>query len=209
MTASPTTRKRTVSRQGAGPGNKRSLILKAATKVFARNGFSRSQVTDVAKEAKVATGTVYLYFRSKEDLLTSIFEQSMRSALKSAADTIDKVDDPVERILRLARVHLGELGQDRDLAVVFQVELRHSTKFMVRFSAAQVQTYLGHWREAISDAQACGQFRGDINPMLAAKALFGALDEMATNWILSNRQHSLVDDADTVVDLLVNGMRKP
>lgn len=204
-----TTRKRTRSRRNDGPGNKRALILNAATKVFAQRGFSNSQVADVARAAGVATGTVYLYFRDKNDLLTSIFEQSMTRALDAAADAIGGLDDPVERIRRLARVHLGGLGKDRDLAVVFQVELRHSTKFMARFSAAQVRTYLGHWRDAVSEAQASGQFRSDVNPTLVAKALFGALDEMATNWVLSSRRYSLVDDADAIVDLIVNGIRKP
>ena len=208
MPALTTPRKRAASGRNGVSGDKRALILKAATKIFARHGFFHSQVADVAKAAGVAAGTVYLYFRSKDDLLTSIFEHSMTRALDNAADAVDGVDDPVERIRRLARVHLGGLGRDRDLAVVFQVELRQSTKFMARFSAAQVRTYLGRLRDAVADAQASGQFRGDVNPTLASKAIFGALDEMATNWILSSRQHSLVDDADAVVDLMVNGMRR-
>lgn len=191
----------------SGAGDKRAAILAAATRVFARRGFFNAQVADVAREAGVAAGTVYLYFRNKDHLLTSIFEESMTRALEETERALDGVADPVERLRRLARVHLGGLGSQRDLAIVFQVELRQSTKFMERFSAAQLRTYLEHLQEAVRAAQEAGVFRADLNPTLAAKAIFGALDEMVTNWVLSSRGHRLVDDADPVVDLLVNGMK--
>lgn len=195
------------ARRQPGTGGKRTAILNAATRVFARRGFFNAQVADVAREAGVAAGTVYLYFRSKDDLLTSIFEKSMTRALEEADRALAGVSDPVERLRRLARVHLGGLGSRRDLAIVFQVELRQSTKFMERFSAAQLRTYLDHLRDAVRAAQEAGVFRTDLNATLAAKAIFGALDEMVTNWVLSNRDHRLVDDADPVIDLLVNGMK--
>ena len=199
--------RRSPTRRQAGAGDKREAILSAATRVFARRGFFNAQVADVAREAGVAAGTVYLYFRSKDDLLTSIFEESMTGALEQTEGALEGVTDPIERLHRLARVHLGRLGSQRDLAVVFQVELRQSTKFMERFSAAQLRTYLDHLRDAVRDAQEAGLFRADVNPTLAAKAIFGALDEMVTNWVLSNRDYRLVDDADPVIDLLVNGMK--
>ncbi|MCY4637671.1 MAG: TetR/AcrR family transcriptional regulator [Acidobacteria bacterium] len=199
--------RRIPARRQPGMGDKRTAILNAATRVFARRGFFNAQVADVAREAGVAAGTVYLYFRSKDDLLTSIFEKSMTRALEEADRALAGVTDPVERLRRLARVHLGGLGSRRDLAIVFQVELRQSTKFMERFSAAQLRTYLDHLRDAVRAAQEAGVFRTDLNATLAAKAIFGALDEMVTNWVLSNRDHRLVDDADPVIDLLVNGMK--
>lgn len=199
--------RRIPARRQPGTGDKRTAILNAATRVFARRGFFNAQVADVAREAGVAAGTVYLYFRSKDDLLTSIFEKSMTRALEEADRALAGVTDPVERLRRLARVHLGGLGSRRDLAIVFQVELRQSTKFMERFSAAQLRTYLDHLRDAVRAAQEAGVFRTDLNATLAAKAIFGALDEMVTNWVLSNRDHRLVDDADPVIDLLVNGMK--
>ena len=202
-----TSRRRSPARRQSGPGDKRAAILGAATRVFARRGFFNAQVADVAREAGVAAGTVYLYFRSKDDLLTSIFEESMTRALQETERALDGVTDPIERLRRLARVHLGRLGSQRDLAVVFQVELRQSTKFMERFSAAQLRTYLDHLRDAVCAAQQAGLFRADLNATLAAKAIFGALDEMVTNWVLSNRNHRLIDDADPVIDLLVNGMK--
>src|SRR6266850_2602965 len=110
--------------------DKRDAILKAATTVFARRGYFQSQVADVAREAGVAAGTVYLYFRSKDDLLVSIFERTMRDGLARVRDSVADTSDPAERLRRFARLHLTGLGRDRNLAVVFQVELRQSTKFM-------------------------------------------------------------------------------
>ncbi len=190
------------------PGPKRDAILRAAIEVFAERGYFNAQVADVARAARVAAGTVYLYFRSKDDLLISIFERSMRDALGEVRAVDDTARaDPYERLRRFARLHLGRLGRDRNLAIVFQVELRQSTKFMERFSSTLLREYLGLIRSAIADGQADGRFRADISPTVAAKMFFGALDEMATNWILSRRRYSLEADADTVVDLFINGAR--
>jgi TetR/AcrR family fatty acid metabolism transcriptional regulator len=186
--------------------DKREAILKAATRVFARNGFFQSQVADVARAAGVAAGTVYLYFRSKDDLLVSLFERTMREAIADGRAALEGVGDPRERLIRIARLHLERLGRDRDLAVVFQVELRQSTKFMEQFSSTHLREYLGLIRDALAQGQATGQFRRDINPTVAAKLFFGALDEMATNWMLSRRRYSLSAQADTIVDLFINGV---
>ena len=191
----------------APPGPKRDAILRAAIDVFAERGYFNAQVADVARAAGVAAGTVYLYFKSKDDLLVSIFERSMREGLANGRAAVANLQDPRERLLRLARAHLSRLGHDRNLAIVFQVELRQSTKFMERFSSTLLRDYLGLIREAIADGQREGMFRSDVKATVAAKMLFGALDEMATNWILSRRRYSLEADADAVVDLFINGAR--
>lgn len=191
--------------------DKRDRILDAATKVFAKRGFFAAQVADVAKRAGVASGTVYLYFKSKDDLLLSLFERTMLDAIttgRAALDALDHTATPVERLQHIAHVHLARLGRDRQLAVVFQVELRQSTKFMARLSTSSLRDYLGLLREVIVDGQHSGQFRADINPTLAAKVIFGALDEMATNWILSEREYQLEDDAEPVMNLLLGGLIK-
>ena len=193
--------------RAAPAGEKRDLILRAATKVFAQNGYFQSQVADVARVAGVAAGTVYLYFKSKDDLLVSIFERSMNDVLAEGRAAIAGIGDPAARLGKLAHLHLERLGRDKDLAVVFQVELRQSVKFMERFSESFLQDYFKMIREAIADGQRDGLFRTDINPTSAAKMMFGALDEMATNWILSRRRYSLEADADAVVDLFINGAR--
>jgi TetR/AcrR family transcriptional regulator, fatty acid metabolism regulator protein len=187
--------------------DKREAILRAAIDVFAERGFFNAQVADVARAAGVAAGTVYLYFRSKDDLLVSIFERTMRAAIADGRACVAPLADPIEQLREIARVHLDRMGRDRSLAVVFQVELRQSTKFMERFSSTLLREYLGIIRGIIAAGQASGAFRKDINATLAAKLFFGGLDEMATNWILSRRRYSLEADADIVVDLFINGAR--
>ena len=124
-----------VSRRDLPPGPKRDAILRAAIDVFAERGYFNAQVADVARAAGVAAGTVYLYFKSKDDLLVSIFERRCARRSPKGARRVAGLDDPRERLRRhRSRLHLGRLGRDRDLAIVFQVELRQSTKFMERFS---------------------------------------------------------------------------
>src|SRR6266705_1793075 len=172
-------------------GDKRAMILRAATHVFARNGYFNSKVADIARAAEVADGTVYLYFKSKEEILHSIFDQNMAEAIAAGRKLIENLDDPREKLRRIAKLHLERLGADRDLAVVFQVELRGSTKFMEEFSAAGFAEYLDFIRSTIEEGQRAGLFRPQLNAKLLAKILFGALDEMATNWILSKRRYKL------------------
>ena len=186
--------------------DKRERILAAATRVFARHGFFNAQVADVARAADVAAGTVYLYFESKDDLLISIFERTMASAIEEGRSALNGIADPEARLRRIARLHLARLGADRDLAVVFQVELRQTTKFMARFSTTGVRDYLGIIRDVIVAGQRAGQFRPEVNATLAAKMIFGALDEMATNWVLSERTYELPPLADAVVDVFVGGL---
>jgi TetR/AcrR family transcriptional regulator, fatty acid metabolism regulator protein len=192
------------SRNGAS--GKREVILRAATRVFARNGYFNSKVADIARAANVADGTVYLYFKSKEEILHSIFDQNMAEAIASGRKLIEKIDDPKEKLRRIAVLHLERLGADRDLAIVFQVELRGSTKFMREFSAAGFAEYLGLLRKTFEEGQRSGVFRKNLNAKQVSKILFGALDEMATNWIISKRSYQLEPMAEVVMDVFLNGV---
>ncbi len=192
------------SRNGAS--GKRESILRAATRVFARNGYFNSKVADIAREAEVADGTVYLYFKSKEEILHSIFDQNMAEAIAAGRVLIEKISDPREKLRRIAMLHLERLGADPDLAVVFQVELRGSTKFMREFSAAGFAEYLGLLRQTFAAGQRSGVFRKELNAKLVSKILFGALDEMATNWIISKRNYKLEPMAEVVMDVFLNGV---
>jgi TetR/AcrR family fatty acid metabolism transcriptional regulator len=189
-----------------GSTGKRESILRAATRVFARNGYFNSKVADIASAAGVADGTVYLYFKSKEEILHSIFDQNMAEAIAADRKLIDKLSDPREKLRRVAALHLERLGADRDLAVVFQVELRGSTKFMEEFSAAGFAEYLSLLRAIFEEGQRAGVFRKELNAKVAAKIFFGALDEMATNWIISKRSYKLEPMADVVMDVFLNGV---
>jgi len=198
---------RTLNSVRAAGGDKREAILRAATSVFAHNGYFNSKVADIAREAGVADGTVYLYFKSKEEILHSIFDRSVDEALGAARKQIQSVSDPKEKLRQIALLHLERLGADRDLAVVFQVELRGSTKFMEEFSAAGFAEYLALIRSTFEEGQRAGVFRPDLNANVVAKVLFGALDEMATNWILSKRRYKLAPMADQVLDIFLNGVK--
>jgi TetR/AcrR family fatty acid metabolism transcriptional regulator len=208
MATASSARKLSVVRQAATPSDKRDLILRAATKVFAQNGYFQSQVADVARVAGVAAGTVYLYFKGKDDLLVSIFERSMNDVLAEARAAVEGLEDPAARLRKIAHLHLDRLGRDKDLAVVFQVELRQSVKFMERFSETFLQDYFKLIRQAIADGQHVGAFRKDISATTATKIFFGALDEMATNWVLCRRKYDLRAEADAVVDLFINGVKR-
>ena len=188
---------------------KYATILRAAIKVFARSGYFNSKVADVAHEAGVADGTVYLYFKNKDDILVSIFNHEMDEALSRGRAALAEIDDPSEKLKRVVRAHLERFSNDRDLAVVFQVELRGSTKFMEQFSATGVTDYLELIRGVIEEGQKRGLFRQGINSTVAAKILFGAIDEMVTNWVLSRKRYSLLSTADFVFDVFFNGVARP
>jgi TetR/AcrR family fatty acid metabolism transcriptional regulator len=185
---------------------KYEAILRSAIKVFAKNGFFNSKVADVASEAGVADGTVYLYFKNKDDILVSIFDHVTDQALARGRARLAKIDQPLEKLRRIVEGHLELFAGDRDLAVVFQAELRSSTKFMEQFSATRVTEYLDLIRGVIEEGQKRGVFRRELNSTLVAKLLFGELDEMVTNWVLSRKRYNLVSMADAVVDVFVNGI---
>jgi TetR/AcrR family fatty acid metabolism transcriptional regulator len=197
------------SRRRSGPdaGDKRQRILDAAVKVFARKGYFGARVSEIASKAGVADGTVYLYFRDKEDVLASVFEDVVAEHVSAARRELQPLPPGPARLRRVAEHHLRLLGGNPDLAVVFQVELRQSTKFMERFTATSFQDYLKLIEELIDEAQREGSVRTDLSKKLLAKALFGVLDEMVTSWILGGRDYDLGKLAGPVVDLFLNGAR--
>ncbi len=197
-----------MSRTTAKPfvSDKREAILRAAIKVFAGKGYFNSKVADIAKEAGIADGTVYLYFKSKDDILRSFFDRAMSDFIAEGKRELTEIDGAEARLRRIAQLHLERLGDDRDLAIVFQVELRGSTKFMQEFSAKGFADYLDIIRATIADGQKEGVFRKDLKPIVVAKMLYGALDEMVTNWILSRKPYPLAPMADEVLKVFFGGV---
>ena len=186
--------------------DKREAILRAAIKTFAGKGFFNSKVADIAKEAGVADGTVYLYFKNKDDILHSVFDRAMEEFIEEGKKELAALDDPKEKLTRIAELHLERLGSDRDMAIVFQVELRGSTKFMQEFSAAGFSEYLNVIQEIITEGQQKGSFRKDLKPVICAKILYGALDELVTNWILSSNSYPLAPTAQEVLKIFFGGV---
>ena len=185
---------------------KRERILRAAIEVFAQSGYFNAKVSEIAKAAGVADGTIYLYFDGKEDLLVTIFREHTRNYLQSLERELAHVKRAEDRIRIAIRHHLEALGRDRALAIVAQVELRHSLKFMSLLSQQEVADYLGLLRKMVEAGQAEGCFRRNLNPQLAAKAIFGVLDEMVTSWMLSEKDYNLADSAEQIADLLLTGL---
>ena len=183
-------------------------ILDAAVAVFADKGFFVARISDIADRANVADGTVYLYFKNKEEILMTAINTAFDAFMSLARTELRKLTDPAERLRRLAFLHLDAMASNRNLAVVFQMELRQSTRFLSEFSHRHMVEYLQLVRDAITDGQDQGMFRREMSDKYAANCFFGALDEMVTSWVLSeNEEFQLSNAADAVVDIFLNGMR--
>ncbi len=181
-------------------------ILDAALAVFAEKGFFVSRVSDIADRANVADGTVYLYFKNKDEILATAISSAFDTFMNHARTELEKIADPAERLRRLARLHLEALGGNRNAAIVFQMELRQSTR-LSEFSRHHLFEYFSLVRTAIQEGQQRGEFRQDLPDKVAANCFFGALDEMVTSWVLSENDFPLANAADSVIDILLNGMK--
>lgn len=187
--------------------DKFSAILRGAIQVFARSGYFNAKVAEVARAAGVADGTVYLYFKNKDDLLVSIFNTAMAEFNARAQQELAEIADPHQQLRHFAKLHFEALEADRELAVVFQVEFRHSTRFMEQFSETMLADYLKMLREILERGQKQGAFRANLNPKVVAKVIFGALDEMVTNWVLSHHNFKLTPLVDPVMDVFLTGIK--
>lgn len=187
---------------------KRARILEAAIAVFAEKGFNTARVSDIAKEAGVADGTIYLYFKGKEDLLLQIFEEKMDELKAGLVAAMDGVDDPLDRIRVFARYHFGQVRDHRAVAEVLQVELRLSKKFIKDYKPRKLWDYLAVFNQIIRDGQARGLIRKNVNPFTTMWAFFGALDEIGMQWVLARNKDkfNLDEAADEVADVFIRGV---
>lgn len=187
---------------------KRERILDAAVLEIARHGYYGTTVSAIAKRAGVADGTIYLYFRSKEDVLVSIFERAMRRFSSQAQQIVDEAGAAAEdKLRRIVALHLALLGEDRDLAVIFQVEFRHTIHVLELLSRSRIRDYLALIARVLEQGKIEGEFRADLDPLFTAKVVFGVLDEMATDWVLSRKNTRLASRAGPVSELLLGGVR--
>lgn len=185
--------------------DKRQRILDAAVSVFAQKGFFASRINDVASAAGIADGTVYLYFESKDDILIKLFDRVMGEHLEAARQEMKRVEDAAAKLRVIADHHLGLLSRNSDLAAVFQVELRQSTKFMELFTASWLMEYFELVERAIEAGQKQGTIRADLSRKLAAHAFFGTLDALVTSWVLARNAFELAELAGPVVELFLTG----
>jgi TetR/AcrR family fatty acid metabolism transcriptional regulator len=197
-----------MSESTAKKADKRSLITDAAIEVFAERGFHQSRVSDIAQRAGVADGTIYLYFKNKEDLLLSIFEEKMDFLLAGLREALADTADPVERVRRFAIFHFRQVRDNRAVAEVLQIELRLSNKFLKEYRPEKLWAYLGVFGQIVREGQAAGAFRPELDPFLSMWAFFGALDEIAMQWVLSRKsdRFDLESAARQVADVFIRGM---
>ena len=193
--------------QNSKAEDKHSKIIRAAIKIFAKNGFYNSRVSEIAKEAQVADGTVYLYFKNKDDILISLFEEEMDRIIQNMKDELEKENNPVEKMRKFARIHLNMVKDDKNLAEVIQVELRQSSKFMREYKNRKFIEYLNIISGVIREGQVTGHFRADVMPGLAKRAFFGALDEISNMFVFSPKRKYNVDmAAEQVAAFFINGI---
>lgn len=185
---------------------KRGRILRAAIEVFADKGFFAARMNDVAKTAEVADGTLYLYFEGKEHLLESVFDDVLGRFIDLLEQELEGLDDPVDKLRVMVRLHLDEVGQDRALAHVLQIETRHSRRFMHLFTRGKLGEYLNLLRGIIEEGQEMGRFRRDISPGLVTNVVFGAVDEAVTSWLLADEPGDLARHIDPLLRLLTEGL---
>ena len=183
-------------------------IIAAATKIFAKKGFFKAKVSEIAKEAGIADGTVYIYFNHKDDILISLFEEKMQEVLDNMKEQINLETDPLKKIERFALVHLKMIEDNKDIAEIIQVELRQSSKFMKNYHNTKFFEYLDLIGHIIEEGKGKGVIREDIIPGIAKRAFFGALDEMSRFWVLSKKPKYDIETASRQIsNFFINGIR--
>lgn len=190
--------------------DKHKKILQAAIKIFARNGFFNSRISEIAKEANVADGTIYLYFNNKYDILVSLFEEEMTKVISNMREELSKETNALKKLEVFARVHLKIVEENRDLAEVLQVELRQSSKFMKEYRNKRFAEYVNIISTIVKKGQEEGYIRPDVMPGIVKRAFFGALDEMSRFWVLSpQKKYSINTAARQISDFFIKGIAQP
>ena len=186
--------------------NKYHLILEAAVKVFACQGFYQSTVAQIAKEAGVADGTIYLYFKNKDDILVHFFSYRTKQVFDRFRAEVKKADNSLDKLRNLVRRHLIEFQRDRDMAIVYQVETHQNS----RLAESQIREMSVMYQDLVSEIVELGQQEGgirkDLYVGLVKRFILGAVDEVINTWLHSEKEYDLVSMADPLVDLFVRGI---
>ncbi|MBN9614561.1 MAG: TetR/AcrR family transcriptional regulator [Acidobacteriales bacterium] len=190
---------------GAG-GEKYQRILDAAVEVIAERGYFNSPVSAIAKRAGVADGTIYLYFKSKDDVLRTAIDSTFEKFYRKVVDAFVTLDAPREQLEYIAQVHLESHSVNRSMAVLMQTEMRQSAKFIEEFSHHHLVKYIQMVREVVRRGQEQGIFRKDISDGVVAHCMFGAIDELLSSAVFTGREYDARNTASQVIDVLLNGI---
>lgn len=187
--------------------DKHRKIIRAATKVFAKKGFFNARISDVAKEAKVADGTIYLYFNNKFDILLSVFEQEVGKLIEHVTQLLEKENTPKAKLELFIVNHLEEMKKNRYLAEVIHIELRQASKLIREYRKNTFNEYLNIIAAIIVQGQEDGTFRRDIHPEIARQLIFGALDEISIFWHTeTSSQYSIEDISSQISKVVQTGL---
>ncbi len=190
--------------------NKHARIITAATKVFAKKGFFTARISDIAKEAKIADGTIYLYFDNKNDILISVFEEEITKLIELVHNDLKKEDNPRKMLGIFATRHLTAMKKNKYFAEVVQSELRQTHKVVKEYRNTTFLAYIDIVADIIHQGQEQGVFRQEIIPDLAKRAFFGALDEVSRVWNISLETHYTVEEASQQILLtFLTGLETP
>jgi len=181
-------------------------ILEAAVNVFAEQGFFQSTISQIAKVAGVADGTIYLYFKNKDDILVQIFSFKTKQVFEGFREEVDRVADPVEKLRNLVRRHLEEFQKDRSMAIVYLSETHQTSRRAEEQIREMSKLYLDLISEIVEQGQADGCVRKDLYLGLVRRFIVGAVDEVINTWLHSDRTYDLTSMADPLVDLFIQGI---
>lgn len=195
--------------RSTGSGGKRTRILDAAESVFAQRGFYNARVAEIAREAGVADGTIYLYFKSKDDLLISLFESRMESVTGELEAAIPAGGSSSTKLRAFIGAYMQLIRDKPLIAEVLTVELRQSSKFMKQYSNRRFGEFLKLLAGLIGEGQRCGELEAEVPPPIAARAIFGMIDELALAWLLGGRdKFDIVRAADWVGAITLRGLER-
>lgn len=189
--------------------DKAARIQEAAIRVIAKKGFYNATIADVAKVAEVAEGTIYLYFKNKDDLLISIFENSMELFIQEVNQELEKCHGPEDKLRKFIDLHLHLVQENQDLAQVLQIELRQSSKFMKEYEGGKFSDYLNIIRGLLKEGQEQRIFRQNLDARILSRAIFGAVDEMALDWIwMKKKKYGLDVCAEQLAKMFLQGVKE-
>jgi TetR/AcrR family transcriptional regulator, fatty acid metabolism regulator protein len=180
-------------------------IIDAAVIAIAEVGYHQAQVSKIAKQAGVADGTIYLYFKNKEDILISLFEEKMGSFIEKIDEMIAGKETAVEKLYMMVEAHFRNLSDDHHMAIVTQLELRQSNKELRLRINNVLKGYLQVIDKIIIEGKETGEFSSDLDVRLARQMIFGTMDETVTTWVLNEEKYDLVALAKPVHRLLIKG----
>lgn len=183
-------------------------IIDAAVIVIAENGYHQAQVSKIAKQAGVADGTIYLYFKNKEDILVSLFQEKMGIFIEKIEEEIRTEQSASEKLYTLIDKHFSLLAEDHHLAIVTQLELRQSNKELRLRINEVLKGYFNVVDKIITSGQEAGEFREDLDLRLTRQMIFGTIDEIVTTWVMNDQKYNLTKQVKQVHELFVYGFVK-